>query len=341
MWKRALLSIKLSHCGINFVPQNPLYIGALETQIVFLLILKGELTIAEELLAGQTEIALPKPTYSMRKKIYHAKAKTLIAQQRGRFRQAEAIVRQVQQALKQQGYGKRPMAFLLHRHLGSIYYHQNLLEEAWKCAADIMKYRECEYFGLFDEIRAGGELRLQLHRAAGEYEHAFECIRQMRNYAVKLDIPQIADSADACAAQLAIDQDNLSAAGLWFKRRNLRLDERFSLLFAMECLSLARLHYAQKKYPQADALLKSLRNRFLKRGLAELVLQIDILQSAALYMMNQHETAEAILKETLAFAETEGYLRPFINESKLIGPILRRIADRCSNTPLNVTTKKF
>lgn len=317
----------------KFRPQNPLLVSAVETQIVSILILQGELALAEDLLAGLTGLSLSKPNYILRKKIYQAKAKTLIAQHRGRLHKAEAIILKVQQTLNGQGYGNSPMAFLLHRHLGSIYYLQNRLDEAWKCAAKVMKFRECEYFGLFDETRAGSELLMQLHRAAGEYDQAFQCIRQMYDYSFRLGMPQIAACADACAAQLAIDRDSPAAAELWSKRRKLQPDELFSLLFATECLTQARLYYAQKKYLQAANLLQSLRNRCLKRGLADLVLQIDILQSATLHAMNQRETAVALLKKTLAFAETEGYLRPFINDSKLIAPILRFIADRSSDTP--------
>ncbi len=105
-------------------------------------------------------------------------------------------------------------------------------------------------------------------------------------------------------------------------------------MFAMECLPLARLFLAQKKYPRAADLLKSLRKRCLKRELSELVLQIDILQSATLHAINQYEPATALLQKALAFAETQGYLRLFINDSKLIKPILRCMADR----PLNTTT---
>jgi ATP/maltotriose-dependent transcriptional regulator MalT len=306
-------------------PQSPLLVGSIETQIVFILISKGDLTLAESFLARLSEVPLSSSGRLMRKKIYHAQARALIAKHRGRLREAEAIILQLLQIFKQQGYGDIPMSFLLHRQLGNIFYHQNKLEQARACAAGALKY--CEYFGLIDEIKTGNELQLQLHLAAKEYTQAVQCVRQMQAYSIKLGMPQIAASADACAARVAIDQGNPAAAELWARRRNLQMNEPFSLLFAMECLTQARLFYARKAYGDAAHMLETLRERCLKRGLMELVLQIDVLQSAALHAVNHHEKAVARLTKALAFAETEGYLRPFINDADLIAPVLRRIAD--------------
>jgi LuxR family maltose regulon positive regulatory protein len=69
-----------------------------------------------------------------------------------------------------------------------------------------------------------------------------------------------------------------------------------------------------------------LKDRCTRRHLAELVLQIDILQSAILYAMHQQARGALLLKEALAFSETEGYIRPFVDDAKLIAPILKRIA---------------
>lgn len=307
-------------------PQNPLLVGFIETHIVLILISKGDLSAAESFLARLAKLPLSSSNHRMQKKIYHAQAKALIARYRGRLRKAEGIIFQVLQSSNRQGHQYRPLAYLLSRHLGNIFYLQNRLEKARACAASAVKY--CEYFGLIDEILAGNELQLQLHLAAGDNEQAVQCIQQMRAYSEKLGIPLVAVSAEACAAQMAIDRGNLAAAELWSVRRNLRSDEPFSMLFGMECLIQARLFCARKRYGEAAQLLEILKNRCILRHLAELVLQIDILQSATRYAMDQQAKGESLLKEALAFSETEGYIRPFVNDAKLIAPILQRIADK-------------
>lgn len=313
-------------------PQNPLLVGGIETQIVFSLISKGDLVLAESFFGRLTQVPLAKTNQRIRKKIYHAKIRALIAQHRGRLQQAEITLLQVLQYLDEQGYDHSPMTCLLHRQLGSIYYHQNRLEEARECVSTALKYYESEFFGLIDQVMAGNELRMQLYRAAGDYEKALECVRQIQAFSIKLGMPQIAAGADACVARIAIDKNNLTAADLWSKGRNLKPDEPFSLLFAMECLTQARLFYAKGQYSNAAQLLETLRSRCAKRALGELLLKIDILQAATHYAMAQDLSAVSCLKGALAFAETEGYLQPFVNDSKLIAPILRRIADEAPGT---------
>jgi LuxR family maltose regulon positive regulatory protein len=139
-------------------------------------------------------------------------------------------------------------------------------------------------------------------------------------------MPRIAACADACAARMAIGKGNLMATGEWSERRQIRPDEPFSLLFAMECLTQARLYFARGHCNDALNLLETLLNRCKKRGLLEFVLQINILQSAVLHATNRLETAAAILKKALAFSEIEGYVCPFASDAKLIAPVLKHIA---------------
>lgn len=307
--------------------QNPLYAGYSDTHIVSIRILKGDLCLAESFLDRLAETAVPRPDQLMKKKVYHAHARALIAKRRGRLRKAEDIIQQVMNYFNQQGCDDIPMAFLLHRHMGNIYYQQNRLDKARQCAADAEK-NNSEHFGLYDEIMAGNELWLQLHLAAEAIEPALQCIRKIETLGVKLRMPRIGASAEVCTARMAISQGNLKAAGIWSKRRNVQPEEPFSMLYAMECLTQARLFYACEQFEETVHLLEILRNRCIERDLAELLLQINILQSAALHALNRPETAVRLLTEALAFSGIEGYIRPFVDDSKLIAPVLQLIAEK-------------
>lgn len=307
-------------------PQNPLLVGAIEMLMVFILISNGDFTVAETFLARVSDRSHSDSGRMLAKEIILAKAQTLIARHRGRLRKAEAIIRQVLQIPELKACAPPSMASLLHRHLGHILYLRNRLEEARECLAIAEKY--CRQSGLLDEIMAGNELRLQLHLAAKEDSLAVQCIRQMHALSDRLGMPRVAACADACAARLAIDQGNPAAALLWSQRRGLQEDEPFSLLFSMECLTQTRLLYALGQYLPATHLLETLRKRCVRRDLAELVLQIDILHAAILHKLDQPEKGQSRLEDALAYAQTEGYLRPFVNDADLIAPILKRIADR-------------
>ena len=307
----------------NINLQNPFLEAYIETHIVSILISKGDLAQAENLLNRLSTVAVPRHDHLLRKRIHHAQIMALISKHRGRLSQAEQIIQQVLDFFNRQAREHIHMTFFLHRQLGNIYYQQNRLQEAREYAANTLRYYE--NFGLFDEIIAGNELWLQLHLAAGEKEQATQCIHKIRAYAVKLGIARLSDSADVCAARLALDLGNLAAAGLWSQRRNLQPDEPFSLLFAMECLTQARLFYAKGQYEKAAPLLETLRNRCVQKNLEELVLHIDIVQSAVYHAMNRPKKAVSLLKNALVHAEFEGYIRPFVNDYKLISPVLTGI----------------
>jgi LuxR family maltose regulon positive regulatory protein len=309
--------------GKKISPQNSYISSAMEFNAVFAYIRNGDLFLAEKTLDRVFEQMAAIDL--MIKRIYYDKAKALIARLYGRLHRAEAIIIRVLQDLTIQKMQNTPMPFLLQRHLGYIYYLQNRLVEARKCAELTVRY--CEYSYLSNEMMGSSELRLLLHLAADEKEQAAECMRQLRAYAAKLGITHFTDGLDACAARIAIDQGDLASAVLWSHRKNLRADTPFSLLFAMESLTQARLYYVQGKYSAVLHLLEPLRNRCIKRNLLELVLQIDILSCAALHGLNRHQAAKSILAKALAFSELKGYVRPFVNDAKYIAPILKDIAE--------------
>lgn len=306
-------------------PKNPLFAGYIDTHIVSILTLKGDFPLAESFLDKLVSTAVSRPDQLIKKKVYHAHARVMIAKHRGRLRKAEHLIQQALEFFHRQGYDHNPMAFLLDRHLGNIYYSQNRLEEARQCATNAVKY--FEYFGLNEEIMAGNELWFQLHLAAGDFEKANKCIQKIHFYATRIGKPRMSASADACSARLAIIQGNLTAAGLWSQRRKVQPDEPFSLLYAMECLTQARLFFARRQYSAASHLLEILRQRCVQRQLGELLLQINILHSATLQSLNLQKPAISLLKEALAFSEMEGYIRPFVNDAKLIAPVLKHIME--------------
>jgi len=306
----------------NISSQNSYLSWGIELNLVYIFIKNGDLCRAETSLENFSELTAS--INMLLKRIFVDKAKARIVGLRGRLHQAETIINQVHKELDRHGMRSTPLAFVLHRHLGYIFYLQNRLEEAKQCLTMAVRYSE--YSDLIDQVVSGNELQLLIYQADGEKEQAAEYFKQLRTYSVKFGVPDFSRGLDACAARLAIDQQNLASAMLWSRQRNLDPDEPFSLIFAMECQTQARLYYAQKAYQKALLLLDGLRARCVKRELLDIVLQIDILRSAACHALNQHETAKSLLMEALIFSEKEGYVRPFVNDAERISPILSNIA---------------
>lgn len=308
--------------GSKISPQNSWLSRAIEVNIVYVLIHRADFSMAEAVLARVSEMTVTLDLVI--KRVYYDKAKVLIARNRGQLHRAQAIIRKAQRDFNRHGMQNTSMAFLLHRHLGYIFYLQNRLAEAQECAD--LAFRYCEHSELLGELAVGNELRMLLHLAAGRKKEAAEWLQQLRIFSVKCGVPNLAEGLEVCAARFAIEQGNLAPAVVWSQRRNLKADEPFSLLFGMECLTQARLYHAQGKYLDAHHLLEVLRRRSLKRDSMDLVLHIDILRCAIFHALNDCETAKSILMGALITSEAEGYVRPFVNDAEHIAPVLKDIA---------------
>ncbi len=311
-------------------PQTPILSVAIEMLMVFIFISKGELTMAEQCLAKISELTAGHKY--MRHIFYLNKARALIARHQGRLHKAEMLLIQALELMNRKGKENISTTILFHRHLAYIFYLQNKLEKAREHAG--ISLQQTENDGLFTEIKAGYELQLLLHLAAGETEKADQRIQEIKTLSVKFNIPQLAASAEVNTAKLALEQGCPAIAEQWSQQRNLELNEPFSLLFAVECMTLARLFYARGQYSDAAHTLKTLRNRCQKRGLLELVLQIDILHSAVLHALGRRNAAISLLQQTLAFSMSAGYVRPYANDAGLIAPILKTLAGKQNDPAL-------
>lgn len=309
-------------------PQNQYFLIGLEYLFVSAFIYGGEFAQAEASLSKASKMLAAHNITT--DNVYHIHAKAFMARHQGQLNQGKSIICKELQRLEQTGYKDSFLTYFLCRNLGHIFYLQNRLSEARECVA--LAYRYSKYVWLNEEILQGDDLQLLLHLADGEKDKAFERIQQMRIYSLKTGIAKIGACADAWAARIALEQKNLTLALLWSQRRNIKMDEPFSMLFTMECMTLASLYYFKKQYSEADCLLQVLRKRCLKRELLELVLHIDIMHCAVFYAMDQRPKAVMLMKNALAFSETDGYIRPYVNYSVLIAPILKRLTEELPDT---------
>lgn len=315
----------------KYSSKNRLIGSAVEVFVMLILISKGELALSENLMLKSSIRNVGHK--SLRQKFYLTNAKAVISRHRGRLCEAEALLNLELQWLHENKKTGIPSKFLLCRHLAYIFYLQNKMEKAREYAA--IAFQHTEYDWLINEIKTGYELQFLLHIAAGRMDQAALRIKEIKTLSVKLNISQITAGVEVNAAQFAILQGNMDIVEQWSRQRNLKLYEPFSLLFAVECMTLARLRYACGRYSEAAQILETLRKRTLKRGLLEILHQIDILSVAVLHALNRSIEAKSILQQALAFSELEGYVRPYVNDAALITPILKKIAGKMERTSLS------
>jgi LuxR family transcriptional regulator, maltose regulon positive regulatory protein len=164
----------------------------------------------------------------------------------------------------------------------------------------------------------------------GDVARAGTSMRKMQEAAATSGNPGIIGLSDAFLARFSVIHGDLEWAEQWAeKRRFLRDgDEPFSLRFFPECMAQSQLCYARQRYEEAARLLIMLREQCVEHDMMEGLLEADLLYSAVLYGMGDLKEARRVMEEAVRFAETEGYVRVFVNRSPIISPILVDMAGR-------------
>jgi LuxR family maltose regulon positive regulatory protein len=108
----------------------------------------------------------------------------------------------------------------------------------------------------------------------------------------------------------------------WAEKRKLSLDEPFSITFFFEGFAQARLYYVKEMYPEAVQMLKKLHDHCMEGDMMWGLLQVDLLYGTTLYALGHHKQAKTLIAQTLALAEGEGHIQPFVEYWPLISPIL-------------------
>jgi LuxR family transcriptional regulator, maltose regulon positive regulatory protein len=104
--------------------------------------------------------------------------------------------------------------------------------------------------------------------------------------------------------------------------RGLGVEDELSYLREREHLVVARVLLAQEKPDEALRLLEQLREEAEAAGRAGSVIEILALQALALWAKGQKEQAVSTLTRALTLAESEDYIRTFVDEGPAMGELL-------------------
>jgi putative nucleotidyltransferase with HDIG domain len=132
--------------------------------------------------------------------------------------------------------------------------------------------------------------------------------------------PSIRALSAAYHGILALRQGNLATALSWSDR----LSEFDNLLYGKRHLA-ARLRIAGGEKAVAAKQLQELYENAARSRADGLIIQIRVYQTLA---ADQPETALAFLTEALKLGESEGYIRTFVDEGRLLAPLLHQALTR-------------
>ncbi len=244
----------------------------------------------------------------------------------GNLNRSEAICQEALDMLEYRGMSYTPLRFPLYLPKAWNSYYRNDLAAAKEYASSAIAY--CERTRLARDVMEGGLLLSLVCLTGGDMDGMESSMKKVRQAVKELDV-DLGLSVDVWSARLSMLRGNLREACRWADQRKVSIKEPFSMCLARECTIQAEIWFRQGLYHETARMLEGLRTLCSDRNLMIVVLDIDLLYSATLYALNDHEGAKTTMEQALRFAETEGYVRPFVNYSLYISPLLLEMAKDC------------
>jgi LuxR family maltose regulon positive regulatory protein len=236
-----------------------------------------------------------------------------IMHQRGKLQQALGMAK-----IALDLAGESPAACIPYCRLCMIPYELNDLESAAQSARHVIQWAELSG----DSAKVVGYLYQALVDLARGYVDAAvqgmaDCDEAARDPRVS---PLFHARHAAGRVTFAIRQNDLESAARWGRRL---ADLAAVCPFEFEHVA-ARLLIAQGKPEEAMNQLRDLHRRTLQADAHGLAIGIRVCQALA---AGTEGEALSYLSEALAKGQPEGYVRTFVDEGKLLGPLLRKAMD--------------
>lgn len=221
------------------------------------------------------------------------------------------------QQLIQDG-GPVPMLALTHLDLSGLNYEWNNLEVSEEHRRQGMEL--CKRSGNVEFEIAGELLKVRLKMAQGALDTAYQAAQRANKIAQDFSPLNQARSA-ACLAQVSLTQGNIDGAQHWVEQMGMDGDANTFYMFLN--LTRANLLMAREKRNSAAVELETCYEKASQGGWVYGLIAVRVLQSLA---AETNEAALGYLKDALALAQPEGFIRTFVDAGEPLKPILQEAA---------------
>ena len=214
-----------------------------------------------------------------------------------------------------------PMTGLAFIMLGTLKYHANELQEAEQLVLQGMQLGA--QFQVAGVAMSGQIMLANLYLALDRPQEALLAARTMRQLVEQADFAAYVAQALAVEANVQAMIGNWTAVSAWAEAANLAPTDKPDFRHDLDYMVYARLLIAKSRHEQAAQVLRSLANSLHQAGRVQMLITVAILQSILLSKLGQDEDAQDKMALAIELAAPELYLRPFLNEGKIIYPTLK------------------
>jgi LuxR family transcriptional regulator, maltose regulon positive regulatory protein len=241
-------------------------------------------------------------------------------------RAASTYSKSLQMAVRPDGQ-RSPLAGSIYAGLGRLSYECNRLKDAGQYMQQCIDL--CQKWGDTDLLTVAYTMLARLEQAQGNLEQAQEAIRVAEQLASEHPLsPHRSILVQSDLARLWLADGNLERLSLLVQKNGLSIEDEILYQREPEYIILVRVLLARNDYEAALTLSKRLLQQAETAGRMGLVIETLILQALAFQGKKEPEAALAILERALSLAQTEGYVRIFLDEGDAMTRLLCQVQSR-------------
>ena len=178
-------------------------------------------------------------------------------------------------------------------------------------------------------------LQARVLGASGETEQAVRALQALLAWREPARSPHLLREILAWQARLELSIGNLPAVHLWVTSHREHDEDLSHLHYEREELLMARWRLSQGQEQVALGLLERWRAEAVTAGRTRSALESQLLMVLAHQRLKHRQEAQRMLREVIALAHTEGYLRLFLDEGEELSALLRAIVSQVREKPLH------
>lgn len=247
----------------------------------------------------------------------------------GQLRQAMLTCQQAMEMGTVDGQATAALGYV-ELEISKIFYEKNELQSAAQHAVEGLAH--LEQVGTPDSFGAGHTLLARIQQAQGHDAEALAAIQKAQQIARQCNVPRLIHLTSAHQARIWLAQREYALAARW--AQDYQQIDTTEYLREFEDLTLVRVFLVEDQIVKALAWLERLQASAKEARRMSVVLETLLLQALAFQAQENPDAALAALRQALALAAPEGYVRLFVDEGQAAFRLLLQITPVNTKAPL-------